>query len=82
MDKIDKIKISFPVPIKLSDNRIREITKVIQRIITDNPQSGQTMWPSEFGNEILSMPMTKEDDENGVPIVFDDAVFHIGVSID
>jgi hypothetical protein len=79
--KITKIEIVFPVPVVIAEFRMDDIIKFIRDVIRDNPQKGMVMWPAEFGSKIVSMPETQEDDEKGVPLVFDDTIFYIGVCI-
>lgn len=77
---IQKIEIDFPVPVNLSQDAINLLSCVVSLVCHDNCPAGFAMWPGEQGFEMLSYPLTKEEEDAGKPVIFDESVYHIGVS--
>lgn len=76
---IQAIHISFPVAVELTNDDMRMIDNIAGEIC-DRYQAahpGRVCWPAGCGDKIISMPMTAQDDEDGVPIVFDGTTFQI-----
>lgn len=75
------IEISFPVPVNLSGDHQRQIVEVVDRICREYKahHPDRAMWAGGIGGAIVSMPLTREDEENGVPLEFDMSVFSVEV---
>lgn len=73
------IEVSFPVPVNLSQEHQRRIVTLIGEICDDYVarHPDRVMWAAGIGGAITSMPITREDDENGVPLTFDMSVFQV-----
>jgi hypothetical protein len=77
-----EIIVTFPVPVELSreeesalDALLRTVCK---RYEAANP--GRVMWAAGWGGLCTSMPITAEDERNGVPLAFDMSVLHVEVA--
>lgn len=79
---IRHIEISFPAEVELTDDDQRAFmalaSAMCRRYKAAHP--GRVMWPAGIGQRIVSMPITAEDDDNGVPMVFDEETFSIDCS--
>ena len=73
------ISVSFPVPVHLSREHQGRLIDLIDEICRayEKRHPDRTMWAAGMGGAITSMPITKEDEENGVPLEFDMSVFAI-----
>lgn len=73
------IEISFAAPVELTAEDQKAIVAVADAICRrfELASPHRTMWPAGIGERIVSMPMTAEDDANGVPMVFDETAFHV-----
>lgn len=76
------ITIDFPVPVELTDQDRRDLHEFASRICKryEAAHPGRVMWVGEVGYPITSMPLTAQDDRDGVPMVFDEAGFQLGIS--
>ena len=69
------IEVTFPEEITISKKAYRLLHDVIDMICRDYVAAhpGRVMWAAVgMGQRIVSMPWTAQDDEDGVPMVFDD----------
>jgi len=73
------IHVSFVQPVTLTQDHMRLLDSIIGEICDDYERAhpGRTCWPAGFGDRIVSMPMTAQDDADGVPIVFDETTYAI-----
>lgn len=71
---IQKIEISFPVPIELPElfetQLVELIDKVCKKYVSEHP--GRVMWPAGVGNKVLWRELQEPD--------FDDSVLAIDVA--
>lgn len=77
-----EISITFPTKVDLSKDDYRVLHDLLDRICkryeAENP--GRVMWAGEWGGLCTSMPITAEDERNGVPLTFDMDILHVGVN--
>lgn len=77
-----EISITFPTKVELTKDDHRTLHELLERICkryeAENP--GRVMWTGEWGGLCTSMPITAEDERNGVPLTFDMDILHIGIS--
>ena len=73
------ISVSFPVPVNLTREHQVRLVELIDEICDgyEARHPDRTMWAAGIGGAVVSMPITKEDEENGVPLEFDMSVFSI-----
>jgi hypothetical protein len=80
--KTRAIQITFREPVDLAARHQQALVEIAGAICRDyeaaNP--GRVAWAFGVGSQLVSMPMTAEDDEAGVPMVFDESVFEIECS--
>lgn len=79
-DKIRTLVIQFPDDVPLDPDDQRTLVQLADRMCDrwEQDHPGEVMWASEIGFAITSMPMTKEDEEAGVPLTFDEQTFEVG----
>jgi hypothetical protein len=82
MNTIRQIEISFPAGVELTREDQKAIMDVADAMCRryEAAHPGRVMWPAGIGQRIVSMPITAEDDANGVPMEFDEEVFSIDCS--
>lgn len=74
--KIQQILITFPFPIDTSKYDV-DLMTLAEQICDDHRPEGMTAWPAGFGQKITRMPLTAQDDLDGVAMEFDETTFHI-----
>ena len=79
-NKVQRILIDFPIPVDVT-RFMGVIEAAVSGICKENAPEGCSMWPAEHGFLVTQMPITKEDDDNGVEMKFDESTYHIGVAI-
>lgn len=82
MSKVQRIEINFPVPVEVPsgfENLLAAaVDMVCKQYEVQNPY--RVMWPAGQGSKILSMPMTRAEEEAGQGMEFDDLCYEISVS--
>lgn len=80
--KVYNISISFPCEVELTDEMQHELVQIADKICNayEAKNPSRVMWPFGIGSRILSMPMTKEEEDAGAKIEFDDATFAVDCS--
>lgn len=80
--KIHNISITFPVEVELTDELQRELVQIADKICNtyEAANPSRVMWPGGIGSRITYMPMTKEEEDAGAKIEFDDATFAVDCS--
>lgn len=77
-----QIMVTFPVGVELSREEevaLHDLVSAIcKRYVASHP--GRVMWPAGWGGYCTSMPITAEDEANGVPLEFDMEVLHAEVA--
>lgn len=80
--KIRTIEIVFPVAVDLENEDQRVIDEIISRVcrryVAENP--GRTMWLFGVGYKPTYIPMTKEEEDAGRHMEFDETTFQIEVA--
>jgi len=78
---IKKIEIDFPCLVSVPQGFYQQLAELIDKVCDcyESEHPNEVMWPAEHGSKIISIPITKEDEENGVPLKFDDTIYRIGV---
>ena len=77
--KITRIVVDFAAPVDVADDMQRAIVKFADIICRDYEKAnpGRAMWPCGIGSMPTYIPMTREEEEAGRHIEFDDSVCHI-----
>jgi hypothetical protein len=77
-----QITVTFPVGVALTreeEGALHDVVSAIcKRYEAEHP--GRVMWPFGWGAYCTSMPITAEDEAEGVPMTFDMEVLHVEVS--
>lgn len=72
--KLRRIEVTFPVPVDMPDDFQQRLVELIDAVCkayeAENP--GRVMWPFGVGSKITYMPMTREEEEAGRGMEFDD----------
>jgi hypothetical protein len=73
------IEIDFGAPVNISRAHQRRLFSLVDAICDgyEARHPDRTMWAAGFGGKIVSMPITREDEEAGVPLDFDMSILHI-----
>jgi len=73
------IEVSFSQPVELTDEEERQLVelmgKVCERYERDHPD--RVMWPAGIGFKPTYIPMTREEEEAGRHMEFDEGIFSI-----
>lgn len=80
--KVLRIEINFPVPVELPDDFQRRLVALVDVACKayEATHPGRVMWPFGVGSKITYMPMTKEEEDAGMHMEFDDDTLEIEVS--
>lgn len=82
MSQIRRIEINFPEPVELTNDQQRRLDAIASEMckayVALHP--GRVMWPFGCGFKITYMPMTREEEEAGKHIEFDNDTFEIECS--
>lgn len=73
-----KIIVEFPYPVTLTRRIPRKMQDIIEEIIEDNDP--KSLWLEEGGSQLLSYPLTKEQEEAGQGLEFDHNVLYYKVN--
>jgi len=73
------IEISFPVDVEITDEEAQQLVKMASAICDrwKATHPGRTMWPFGIGCKPTYIPMTREEEEAGRGIEFDESTFAI-----
>ena len=76
------IQVTFPVPVELSREHERALHDLLSDICKsyEAARPDRTMWVMGWGGLCTSMPITAEDEREGVPLSFDMSVLHAEIS--
>lgn len=74
-----RIEIDFPCKVSVPDSLFHDLVEVVSEICKgyEDKHPGRVMWPAGMGSKILYMPMTREEEEAGNGMKFDDSVLSI-----
>ncbi len=77
-----QILVTFPVGIELHRDDEKALHELIGRICKryETAHPGRVMWGAGWGGYCTSMPITAQDDADGVPLTFDMSVLHCEVA--
>lgn len=77
--KFTRVIIDFAAPVDIADDMQQAIVKFADIICRDyeKANSGRAMWPCGIGQMPTYIPMTREEEEAGRHIEFDENIFHI-----
>lgn len=77
--KLRRIEVTFPAPVDMPDDFQQRLVELVGEVCkayeAKNP--GRVMWPFGVGSKITYMPMTREEEEAGRGMEFDDDTLSI-----
>lgn len=78
-EEILRIEINFPVKVAFPDKYFQKLVDLVNDLCKEweEHHPGRVMWPAGMGSKITRMPMTQEDDKNGVGMEFSDDTIEI-----
>jgi|SRR6185369_1535772 len=73
-EQILRIEINFPVKVAFPDQYFQSLVELVSKLCDDWQKNhpGRVMWPAGMGYKITQMPITQQDDIDGVPMKFAD----------
>lgn len=76
------IEVTFPSPVHISREHQGQLMDLVGKICDsyEDAHPDRVMWAAGYGGKITSMPITREDEEAGVPLSFDMSVLSIDCS--
>lgn len=80
--KLRRIEINFPVPVDLPDDFQKRLVGLVDEVCKtyEANHPGRVMWPFGVGCKITHMPLTREQEEAGEHLEFDEDTLEIEVS--
>lgn len=76
-----RIEVDFPRKVFVADRTFQRLVDCVSEICKDYEKMhpGRVMWPAGIGSKITYMPMTKEEEDAGRHIEFQDDTLHVEV---